>query len=172
MTAPKAHDDILALLPLYDRSTRLIGLDVGDKRVGLAVCDPNWSVATPRSVETRTPLTRLASVLALMIKREHVGGIVIGLPLQEDGTEGKRAQATRGFAGVLLRALEELKVPVPAAFWDERYSTRVMERELIEVADASRAKRAKVIDQLAASYILQGAIDRLRDESSAEDDAD
>ncbi len=135
---------------------RLLGLDLGTKTIGLALSDVTRSIATPYHTVKRTKFTADASQLRQTIEKNQVGALVIGLPLNLDGSEGPRAQSTRAFA----RNLAAL-VAVPIAFWDERLSTAAVERHLIE-ADASRKRRAEVIDRMAAAYILQGALDRLR----------
>ena len=135
---------------------RLLGLDVGTKTIGLALSDVTRSIATPYETIRRTKFTADAKTLAAIVAKEGVGGLVIGLPLNLDGSEGPRAQSTRAFARNLAG-----HVDVPMAFWDERLSTAAVERHLIE-ADASRKRRAEVIDRMAAAYILQGALDRLR----------
>jgi putative Holliday junction resolvase len=135
---------------------RLLGLDVGTKTIGLALSDVTRSIATPYETIRRTKFTADAKALAAIVAKEGVGGLVIGLPLNLDGSEGPRAQSTRAFARNLTS-----HVDVPMAFWDERLSTAAVERHLIE-ADASRKRRAQVIDRMAAAYILQGALDRLR----------
>jgi putative Holliday junction resolvase len=136
--------------------TRLLGLDVGTKTVGMALSDVTRTVATPYETLRRTKFTADAKRIAEIVEKEGVGGLVIGLPLNLDGSEGPRAQSTRAFARNLAA-----HVPIPMAFWDERLSTAAVERHLIE-ADASRKRRAEVIDRMAAAYILQGALDRLR----------
>jgi putative Holliday junction resolvase len=142
--------------PLLPSRGRLIGLDLGTKTIGVATSDPDRRLAAP--VET-VPRLRFESdarrLLALAGERDAVG-FVLGLPINMDGTEGPRAQSTRAFA----RNLAKL-TPLPIALWDERLSTAAVERALI-AADASRAKRKAVIDAHAATYILQGALDRLR----------
>lgn len=135
---------------------RLLGLDLGTKTIGLALSDVTRSIATPYHTVRRTKFTADAKHLQQTIEENQVGALVIGLPLNLDGSEGPRAQSTRAFA----RNLAAL-VAVPIAFWDERLSTAAVERHLIE-ADASRKRRAEVIDRMAAAYILQGALDRLR----------
>jgi putative holliday junction resolvase len=135
---------------------RLLGLDVGTKTVGLALSDVTCTIATPYETLKRTKFTADAKAIAAIVEKEGVGGLVIGLPLNLDGFEGPRAQSTRAFARNLTA-----HVAVPMAFWDERLSTAAVERHLIE-ADASRKRRAEVIDRMAAAYILQGALDRLR----------
>lgn len=144
-------------------NTPLLGLDLGTKTIGVASCDPARMVATPLETIRRTKFTPNAERLAGLAAARGAGGLVIGLPLNMDGSEGPRAQATRAFARNLSRM-----IALPIAFWDERLSTVAMERELIAL-DASRAKRAEVIDAMAAAYILQGAIDRLRNIPPGED---
>jgi len=134
----------------------LLGLDVGTKTVGLALSDVTRTVATPYETLRRTKFTADAKRIAEVVEKESVGGLVIGLPFNLDGSEGPRAQSTRAFARNL-----SAHVSIPMAFWDERLSTAAVERHLIE-ADASRKRRAEVIDRMAAAYILQGALDRLR----------
>jgi putative Holliday junction resolvase len=135
---------------------RLLGLDVGSKTVGLALSDVTCSIATPYETLRRTKFTADAKKIAGIVEAMGVGGLVIGMPYNLDGSEGPRAQSTRAFARNLAA-----HVHVPMAFWDERFSTAAVERHLIE-ADASRKRRAEVIDRMAAAYILQGALDRLR----------
>jgi putative Holliday junction resolvase len=133
----------------------LLGLDLGTKTIGIAVSDPDRRLATGVETIARLTFSRDAErILALCNDRKAVG-IVLGLPINMDGSEGPRAQSTRSFA----RNLAKLTT-LPIAFWDERLSTAAVERDLI-AADASRAKRKAVIDQHAAAYILQGALDRL-----------
>jgi putative Holliday junction resolvase len=134
----------------------LLGLDLGDKTIGVASCDPDRQVATPVTTIRRVKFTPDAERLRSLAEERGAVGLVIGLPLNMDGTEGPRAQSTRAFARNLARLL-----PFPLAFWDERLSTAAMERELIAL-DTSRARRAEKIDESAATFILQGAIDRLR----------
>jgi putative Holliday junction resolvase len=149
-------------LPIEDLASRLqpearlLGLDVGTKTIGLALSDVTRSIATPYETLRRTKFTADAKLLVAIVAKEGVGGLVIGLPINLDGSEGPRAQSTRAFAKNLAG-----HVDVPMAFWDERLSTAAVERHLIE-ADASRKRRAEVIDRMAAAYILQGALDRLR----------
>ena len=140
----------------FGASGALIGIDLGDKTIGVAVCDPDRAVATPVETIRRKKFTPDATRLATLAEERKVVGLVIGLPLNMDGSEGPRAQSTRAFARNLDRIL-----PLPVAFWDERLSTAAMERDLISL-DTSRAKRAEKIDEMAATFILQGAIDRLR----------
>lgn len=144
------------LPPLLARDARLLGLDVGSKTIGMALSDVTRSVATPYHTVRRTKFTEDAKVIAAAIEEQDVGAVVIGLPLNLDGSEGPRAQSTRAFARNLAA-----RIAVPILFWDERLSTAAVERHLIE-ADASRKRRAEVIDRMAAAYILQGALDRLK----------
>ena len=144
------------LPPLLAREARLLGLDVGTKTIGMALSDVTRSVATPYHTVRRTKFTEDAVVIEAAIEEHDVGAVVIGLPLNLDGSEGPRAQSTRAFARNLAA-----RIAVPILFWDERLSTAAVERHLIE-ADASRKRRAEVIDRMAAAYILQGALDRLK----------
>jgi putative Holliday junction resolvase len=148
--------DIQDLPKLLAPEARLLGLDVGTKTVGLALSDVTRSVATPYSTLRRTKFTEDAKAILEVVEKNQVGGLVIGLPLNLDGSEGPRAQSTRAFARNLAARIE-----LPIVFWDERLSTAAVERHLIE-ADASRKRRAEVIDRMAAAYILQGALDRLK----------
>ncbi len=133
---------------------RLIGLDVGTKTIGTALCDAGWTIASPADLIRRTKFAADKVALEGLIARQSVKGIVIGLPLNLDGSDSSRTQSTRAFA----RNLEPLGLPI--FFWDERWSTQAVERQMIE-ADVSRAKRAERVDSAAAAYILQGAIDAL-----------
>jgi putative holliday junction resolvase len=148
----------LALAELAERLTRderLLGLDVGTKTIGLALSDVMRRIATPLETIRRTKFSADVARLLDLAKQHGVGGLVIGFPANLDGSEGPRAQSTRAFARNLA-ALTDL----PMAFWDERLSTAAAERALLE-ADASRKRRAELIDKMAAAYILQGALDRL-----------
>ena len=142
----------LAALPAY---RAVAGLDLGDKTIGVAISDLRRSVATPYQVIRRVKFTVDATALLDLLKAREVGGIVLGLPLNMDGSEGPRVQSTRAFA----KNLEKL-CDLPMTFWDERLSTVAATRALIE-ADMSRKRRAAVVDQVAAGYILQGALDRM-----------
>ena len=144
------------LPPLLARDARLLGLDVGTKTVGMALSDVSRSVATPFDTIRRTKFTADAKTIREVVEKNQIGALVIGLPLNLDGSEGPRAQSTRAFARNLAA-----HVMVPIVFWDERLSTAAVERQLIE-ADASRKRRAEVVDRMAAAYILQGALERLR----------
>ena len=133
---------------------RLLGLDVGTKTIGTALCDAGWSFASPATLIRRTKFTSDKAALAALIAAQSVKGVVIGLPLSLDGSDSPRTQSTRAFA----RNLDDWSLPL--LLWDERWSTVAVERVLIE-QDFSRAKRAERIDNLAAAHILQGAIDAL-----------
>ncbi len=140
-----------AALPQWGR---LIGLDVGTRTIGTALCDAQWTIATPAALIRRTKFAKDLDALTAMIAAQSVTGIVIGLPLNLDGSDSPRTQSVRAFA----RNLEALGLPI--LLWDERWSTQAVTRTLIE-ADASRARRAELVDKMAAAYILQGAIDAL-----------
>jgi putative Holliday junction resolvase len=133
---------------------RLLGLDVGTKTIGTALCDAGWSFASPAELIRRTKFTADKALLAALAAAQSVKGIVVGLPLNLDGTDSPRTQSTRAFA----RNIADLGLPI--LLWDERWSTQAVERQMI-AEDLSRAKRAERVDKLAASYILQGAIDGL-----------
>jgi putative Holliday junction resolvase len=137
-------------------SGKLLGLDLGTKTIGVAISDGMRYSATPLETIRRSKFTADAERLTFLIADNRAAGIVLGLPLNMDGSEGPRAQSTRAFARNLARLIE-----IPIAFWDERLSTSAVTRTLIE-ADVRREKRAEVVDKLAASYILQGALERLR----------
>lgn len=145
--------DFAAGLPPFGA---IAGLDLGTKTIGVAVSDGMRQVASPLTVIRRQKFTLDAADLLAIVRDRALVGLVMGLPRNMDGSEGPRAQSTRAFA----RNLERL-TPLPITFWDERLSTVAAERALLE-ADTSRKRRAEVIDQVAAGYILQGALDRLR----------
>ena len=145
--------ELAAALP---RGVRLAGLDLGEKTIGIAIGDPGHMVASPLTTIRRTKFTKDAAELLRILDERQIGGLVIGLPLNMDGTEGPRCQSVRQFA----RNLAPMR-DVPTVFWDERMSTMAVTRTMIE-ADLSRAKRGKVVDQSAAAFILQGALDSLR----------
>lgn len=147
--------DAKSLLEALPKGARLLGLDVGDKTIGLALSDPGLSVASPITTIRRTKFTADAKELLAIVEQRGVGGLVIGLPLNMDGSEGPRCQSVRQFAANLLK-LKDL----PILFWDERMSTMAVERAMID-HDVTRAKRDKSIDQAAAAFILQGALDAL-----------
>jgi putative Holliday junction resolvase len=146
------------LKPALAPGTRLLGLDLGSKTIGLALSDPGLQVASPIDTIRRTKFTQDAIALERIVTERGVGGLVIGLPINMDGSEGPRCQSTRQFAANLMAR----GFALPIAFWDERLSSAAVERFLIDEADMSRKKRAQVVDKMAAGYILQGALDRLR----------
>jgi putative Holliday junction resolvase len=133
---------------------RLMGLDVGTKTIGLALCDAQWTIATPAELVLRGKFTTDLGKLRGIAAAQQVKGLVIGLPLNLDASDSPRTQSVRAFA----RNLAPLGLPI--LLWDERWSTQAVTRTLID-ADASRARRADLVDKLAAAYILQGAIDAL-----------
>jgi putative Holliday junction resolvase len=151
-----------ALRALLTDRQRLIGLDVGDKTIGVAISDPGLAVASPIDTIRRVKFTLDAQALARMIKGREVGGFVVGLPINMDGTQGPRCQSVRHFAENLIGRADLLGFEPEIAFWDERLSTAVVQRMLIGEADMSRGKRALAVDKMAAAYILQGALDALQ----------
>ena len=148
-------DDIAGFAAALAPMRALMGLDLGTKTIGVAVSDPFLSVATPLETVRRIKFTQDAAQLQQIIAHRSIGGIVLGLPMNMDGSEGPRAQSTRAFARNLDRLVE-----LPITFWDERLSTVAAERALLE-ADTTRKRRAEVIDHVAAGYILQGVLDRM-----------
>ncbi|MCH2239142.1 MAG: Holliday junction DNA helicase RuvA [Sphingomonadales bacterium RIFCSPHIGHO2_01_FULL_65_20] len=143
--------DFRAALPA---GGRLIGLDVGTKTIGTAFCDAGWSFATAAKTIKRTKFGADKAAIEQLVREQEIRGIVIGLPLNMDGTDSPRTQSTRAFA----RNIAVLGLPV--LLWDERWSTQAVERAMID-ADMSRAKRAERVDSAAAAFILQGAIDAM-----------
>ena len=142
---------------MVEKGTRLIGLDLGTRAIGVATSDATWTVATPVRTVIRRRLAADLQVLADLTTELQAGGFIVGLPVQMDGSEGPRCQSVRQFVRDLTRA-----IPLPAAFWDERLSTAAVERTLIAEADLSRKRRKQVVDRAAAAWILQGALDALR----------
>lgn len=142
------------LLPRYGP---LVGLDLGEKTIGVAVSDAMRTVATPLELIRKVKFTDDAHALFRIMDERNVAGIVIGLPVNMDGTEGPRCQSSRAFGRNLLRLRD-----IPIAFWDERMSTMAVNRFLIDEVDMNRARRGEVVDKLAAGWILQGALERLR----------
>ncbi len=143
------------LAPRFGARGALLGLDLGTKTIGVAVSDPDRKLATGVETIARKNFTVDAERLLALATERKIVGLVLGLPVNMDGSEGPRAQSTRAFARNLMKLTD-----LPIALWDERLSTAAVERQLIE-ADVSRKKRAAVIDQHAAAFILQGALDRL-----------
>ncbi|CTQ34051.1 Holliday junction resolvase RuvX [Jannaschia rubra] len=150
------HDTVEDFAATLPRLGALMGLDLGTKTCGVAVSDTFRSIATPLETIRRTKFTQDALAIEALLAARSIVGIVIGMPLNMDGSEGPRLQSTRAFARNLSH-----RIDTPIAFWDERLSTVAAERALLE-ADTSRKRRAEVIDHVAAGYILQGALDRLR----------
>ena len=150
------HETIEGFAAALPPHGALMGLDLGTKTVGVAVSDTFRSVSTPLQTIRRTKFTADAVAIEALLMARTVVGIILGLPLNMDGSEGPRGQATRAFARNMAR-----RIDTPIGYWDERLSTVAAERILLE-ADTSRKRRAEVIDHVAAGFILQGALDRLR----------
>ena len=146
-------DEFAPTLPAF---RAIMGLDLGDKTIGVAVSDGMRGIATPLNTVKRKKFGVDAAALLDIMQERELAGIVLGLPRNMDGTEGPRCQSTRAFARNLTKLTD-----LPITFWDERLSTVAAERALLE-ADTSRKRRAEVIDHVAAGYILQGALDRIR----------
>lgn len=139
-----------------NRHQRLIGLDLGSKTIGIAMSDTLLSVASPVETIRKTKFTKDANRLIDLINEHDVGGLILGMPYNMDGTEGPRCQSTRDFA-INFKNLCDM----PMGIWDERLSTSAVERMLVTDIDMTRSRRAEVIDKLAATYILQGALDAI-----------
>jgi putative Holliday junction resolvase len=146
--------DLRSFAAALPSAGKLLGLDVGTKTVGIAICDSQWHFAGPAETIRRTKFSKDLERLRSLAERERVAGIVVGLPLNMDGSDSPQTQSVRAFA----RNLAPLELPI--LLWDERWSTQAVERAMI-AADVSRAKRAEKVDALAAAHILQGAIDAL-----------
>ena len=149
--APGTIEELAAAVP----AGALMGLDLGTRTIGVAMSDAGRRIATPLMVIRRTKFTADAAELVKQIAIHHPVALVVGLPINMDGSEGPRAQATRAFVRNFAGVSE-----LPTAFWDERLSTAAVTRTLLE-ADASRKRRGEVVDKMAAAYILQGALDRI-----------
>ena len=147
--------DVEAFAATLQGQGRLLGLDLGSKTIGLAISDDRWTIASPIETIRRKKFGKDAQLLIELIERENVAGLVLGWPVNMDGSEGPRCQSTRAFKTNFARLYA-----LPVLFWDERLSSVAAERAMLE-ADMSRAKRAQKIDQIAASIILQSALDRL-----------
>jgi putative pre-16S rRNA nuclease len=148
--------DLLQLPAALPGAAPVVGLDLGEKTIGVAISDGRLTIASPLALIRRAKFTLDAEALFKLMAGRGAAGIVIGLPVNMDGTEGARCQSARAFARNLLR-LKDL----PIAFWDERLSSAAVNRMLIDEADATRARRAELVDKAAAAWILQGALDRL-----------
>ena len=149
----------MAIVELADlpKGAPLLGLDLGTKTIGVAASDAIWMVASPLETIARTQFTKDAEHLFKLMASRDAKGLVIGLPVNMDGSEGPRAQSSRAFGRNLLRLRD-----LPIAFWDERLSSAAVNRMMIDEMDLTRARRAELVDKLAAAYILQGALDALR----------
>lgn len=157
MTTSDIHPDIASLIEAIPKGKRLLGLDIGDKTIGLAISDPTFMLASPvKTLNRSKKLKPTIDEMRTLIDAEDVGGLLVGLPVSMDGTEGPRSQATRDLTTELCTQLK-----LPAAFWDERLSTAAIERFLVSEADMTRKRRKDVVDKMAAGYILQGALDSL-----------
>lgn len=159
--APPELQDPLAFVAALPAGARLFGLDLGTKTIGIAVSDSGFRIASPLETIARVKFTRDAERLLELAAKHGVGGLVVGLPVNMDGSEGPRAQSTRSFVRN-LKALSDL----PVTFWDERLSTAAVTRALLE-ADTSRRRRDEVVDKMAAGFILQGFLDRLHAQERA-----
>ena len=148
--------DLAALRDALPRGSRLMGLDLGSKTIGIALSDAGFAIASPLVTLKRKKFTADAAALKALIDEHGVGGLVLGLPVNMDGSEGPRCQSTRQFAANLME-----KFDIPIAFQDERLSTAAVERMLIDEADMTRRRRGEVVDKLAAAWILQGALDAM-----------
>jgi putative Holliday junction resolvase len=146
-------DAFRAAVPL---GSRLLGLDVGEKTIGLAISDSDFKIAVPLDTVRRSKFGADAARLEQIIGGRNVGGLVVGLPVNMDGSEGRRCQSVRQFASNLMA-----RIAMPILLWDERLSTAAVTRAML-AADVSRARRARAVDKMAAAYILQGALDALR----------
>jgi putative Holliday junction resolvase len=152
-------EDMPTLIRQLQRGQILMGLDLGTKTIGIALSDTSFAIASPSETIKRQKLAHDAKALHMLIEQRQVGGVVMGYPLNMDGSAGPRAQATRAFIRNLAKIADF--PPLPVVLWDERLSTAAVTRTLID-ADASRARRAELVDKLAATYILQGYLDFLR----------
>jgi putative Holliday junction resolvase len=150
----------MPVLDLSDmpRGAPIIGLDLGTKTIGVAASDALWMIASSLETISRTKFTQDIERVFKLMESRAAQGLVIGLPVNMDGTEGPRAQSARAFARHTLRLRD-----LPIAFWDERLSSAAVNRMMISELDLSRVRRGELVDKLAAAYILQGALDRLRD---------
>ncbi|MEA1937781.1 MAG: Holliday junction resolvase RuvX [Pseudomonadota bacterium] len=146
---------------LIPEGSRLLGLDVGSTTIGLAISDSRFRIATTLTTVRRRKFADDAAQIASIVAERNVGGLVVGLPLNMDGSEGPRAQSVRDFTRELLSRRDLFDRDLVVAFWDERMSTMAAQRIMIEEADLSRKRRARSVDRMAAAYILQGALDAI-----------
>jgi putative Holliday junction resolvase len=149
--------DITELALAIPKGAPMVGLDVGAKTIGVAVSDTSLLIASTMALIKRTKFTQDAQVLFTLMSKRGAAGLVIGLPINMDGAEGAKCQSVRAFARHLLRLRD-----LPIAFWDERLSSAAVNRLLIDEADVTRQRRAETVDKMAAAWILQGALDRMR----------
>jgi len=152
-------DDLALLKAAVEANQRVLGLDVGSKTIGLALSDVTHMIASPLETIKRTKFLKDLQSLKTVVTNQDVGALIIGLPVSMDGTEGPRCQSTRQFAANVNAALE-----LPIGFWDERLSTVAVQRILVEDVDMTRKRRGEVVDKAAAAYILQGALDFLKNQ--------
>jgi putative Holliday junction resolvase len=150
-------DDFANPLESIPATGRIMALDLGTKTIGVAISDGMRYSATPLETIKRTKFTQDAERILELIAQNQIAAIILGLPLNMDGSEGPRVQSTRAFARNLAQ-----KTALPIAFWDERLSTAAVQRMMVSEGDLTRARRAELVDKTAAAYILQGALDRLR----------
>ena len=149
--------DLLELPDALPKGQAVAGLDLGEKTIGVAISDVSLMIASPAALIRKAKFTQDTEALFNLMSERGAGGLVIGLPVNMDGSEGPRCQSARAFGRNLLRLRN-----LPIAFWDERMSTMAVNRVLIGEADTSRSRRAETVDKMAAAWILQGALDRLR----------
>ena len=152
-------DDLTLLKAAVEANQRVLGLDVGSKTIGLALSDVTHMIASPLETIKRTKFLKDLQSLKTVVTNQGVGALIIGLPVSMDGTEGPRCQSTRQFAANVNAALE-----LPIGFWDERLSTVAVQRILVNDVDMTRKRRSEVVDKAAAAYILQGALDFLKNQ--------
>jgi putative Holliday junction resolvase len=153
--------EVPSLLKNFEPNTRLLVLDVGSKTIGLALSDLSWTIATPLETLKRKRFRDDVQILQSLINDHRINGLIIGLPVNMNGSEGAQCRYVRQFTDNLLREID-----IPISFWDERLSTVAVTRILLE-ADLSRVRRKQLVDKMAATYILQGALDSLQKEKSS-----
>ena len=152
-------DDLTLLKAAVEANQRVLGLDVGSKTIGLALSDVTHMIASPLKTIKRTKFSKDLQSLKTVVTNQDVGALIVGLPVSMDGTEGPRCQSTRQFAANVNATLE-----LPIGFWDERLSTVAVQRILVKDVDMTRKRRSEVVDKAAAAYILQGALDFLKNQ--------
>ena len=149
-------EKVAELMKALPKGTRLLGLDVGKKNIGIAISDPGLKIASPNSNLRRTKLKKDIESLEQIVLDKNIGGLICGLPIKLDGSEGKACQSIRQFVKDV-----NAEISVGISFWDERLSTVAVERVLVQEANLSRQRRAQIVDKVAAVYILQSALDYL-----------